>query len=163
MNEKLNVLFIITDAMRADHMGCAGNPIVKTPNLDKLAAEGVRFTNHFCNNPICMPNRATLITGVYPNVHGVRSNGINLRKDIPTIIQTLRKRGWYTAAIGKVHHQYWLAPFKHKSRSAESLTDWVLNRDNSYPVRDNFPLPYYGYEEVEVISGNGSVCAGHYT
>ncbi|MFX1429605.1 MAG: sulfatase [Promethearchaeota archaeon] len=163
MNEKLNVLFIITDAMRADHMGCAGNTIVKTPNLDKLAAEGVRFTNHFCNNPICMPNRATLITGVYPNVHGVRSNGINLRKDLPTIIQTLRKRGWYTAAIGKVHHQYWLAPFKHKSRSAESLTDWVLNRDNSYPVRDNFPLPYYGYEEVEVISGNGSVCAGHYT
>jgi arylsulfatase A-like enzyme len=110
-----------------------------------------------------MPNRATLITGVYPNVHGVRSNGINLREDIPTIIQTLRKRGWYTAAIGKVHHQYWLGPFKHKSRSAESLTDWVLNKGKSYPVRDNFPLPYYGYEEVEVISGNGSVCAGHYT
>ncbi|MFX1390031.1 MAG: sulfatase, partial [Promethearchaeota archaeon] len=54
-------------------------------------------------------------------------------------------------------------PFKHKIRSAESLTDWSIKRDNSYPVRENFPLPYYGYEEVEVISGNGSVCAGHYT
>ncbi|MFX1390814.1 MAG: sulfatase-like hydrolase/transferase, partial [Promethearchaeota archaeon] len=140
MSEKLNVLFIITDAMRADHMGCAGNSILKTPNIDKLAKEGIRFTNHYCSNPICMPNRATLLTGVYPNVHGVRSNGINLRKDIPTITQTLKKRGWHTAAIGKVHHQYWLAPFKHKSRSAESLTDWSIKRDNSYPVRENFPL-----------------------
>ncbi|MEE9378610.1 MAG: sulfatase-like hydrolase/transferase [Candidatus Lokiarchaeia archaeon] len=163
MSEKLNVLFIITDAMRADHMSCAGNQTVKTPNLDRLAMEGIRFTNHFCTNPICMPNRATLITGVYPNVHGVRSNGINLRQDIPTIIQTLRKRGWHTAAFGKIHHQYWLGPFKHKSRSAESLTDWSLSRYNSYPVRDNFPIPYYDYEEVEVISGNGTVCAGHYT
>jgi arylsulfatase A-like enzyme len=163
MTEKQNVLFIITDAMRADHMSCASNTIIKTPNLDSLAKEGVRFTNHYCTNPICMPNRATLLTGVYPNVHGVRSNGINLRHDIPTIIQTVKKRGWHTAAIGKIHHQYWLGPFKHKSRSAECLTDWVLNRDKSYPVRKNFPLPYYGYEEVEVISGNGTVCAGHYT
>ena len=163
MSEKLNVLFIITDAMRADHMSCAGNTIVRTPNLDRLAAEGVRFNNHFCTNPICMPNRATLITGVYPNVHGVRSNGINLQQDIPTITQILKKKGWYTAAIGKIHHQFWLAPFKHKYRSAESLTDWVLNRDKSYPIKENFPIPYYGYEEVEVISGNGTVCAGHYT
>ncbi|MFX0021600.1 MAG: sulfatase [Candidatus Hermodarchaeota archaeon] len=163
MSEKLNVLFIITDAMRADHMSCAGNPTIKTPNLDKLAKEGTRFTNHYCTNPICMPNRASLLTGVYPNVHGVRSNGINLRQDIPTITQTLNKRGWYTAAIGKIHHQYWLGPFKHRSRSAESLIDWAHDRDKSYPVRNHFPLPYYGYEEVEVISGNGTVCAGHYT
>ncbi|MFX1587799.1 MAG: sulfatase [Promethearchaeota archaeon] len=158
----MNVLFIITDAQRADHLGCAGNPLVKTPNLDRLAKEGIRFTNHFCSNPICQPNRATLVTGVYPNVHGVRSNGINLRKDIPTIIQTLRKRGWHTAAIGKIHHQYWLGPFRHKSRSAESLTDWVTAKDKTFPVRDNFPLPYYGYNEVELISGNGTVCSGHY-
>ncbi|MFX1411025.1 MAG: sulfatase [Promethearchaeota archaeon] len=162
MSEKLNVLFIITDAQRADHLGCAGNPTLKTPNLDRLANEGVRFTNHFCTNPICMPNRATLVTGVYPNVHGVRSNGINLPYNIPTIIQTLNKRGWYTAAIGKIHHQYWLGPFRHKSRSAESITDWAIKREKSYPVRDNFPLPYYGYQEVEVVSGNGSVCSGHY-
>ncbi len=162
MNEKKNVLFIITDAMRADHMSCAGNPTVKTPNIDKLAAEGVRFTNHFCNNPICMPNRATLLTGVYPNVHGVRSNGMVLSKDVPTITQTLVKRGWHTAAIGKIHHQYWIGAFKHKYRSAESFTDWSLERDKSYPVREYFPIPYYGYEEVELISGNGTVCAGHY-
>jgi len=158
MSEKLNVLFIITDAQRADHLGCARNPIVKTPNIDRLAKEGVRFTNHFCTNPICMPNRATLITGVYPNVHGVRSNGINLNREIPTIIQTLKKRGWHTSAIGKIHHQFWLGAFKHKSRSVESLDDWADHKISSRI----FPLDYYGYEEVEVISGNGSVCAGHY-
>ena len=120
MSDKMNVILFITDALRGDHLACAGNNIVKTPNIDRLASEGVRFSAHFCTNPICMPNRASLATGVYPNVHGVRSNGINLREDIPTIAQTLRKKGWHTASIGKIHHQYWLGPFRHKSRSAES-------------------------------------------
>jgi arylsulfatase A-like enzyme len=156
------VLFIITDAQRVDHLGCYGNSTVKTPNIDRLASEGVRFTNYFCTNPICMPNRATLATGLYPNVHGVRSNGINLREDIPTIIGTVREKGWHTAAVGKIHHQYWLAPFKHRYTSAESIDDWTLEDYGNKPVRDNFPLPYYGFNDVEVVSGNGSVCSGHY-
>ena len=162
MSEKKNVLFIISDAHRADHLSCYGNNILKTPNIDNLAGDGVRFTNCFCTNPICMPNRATLATGLYPNVHGVRSNGINLREDIPTVAKTLRKRGWHTTSIGKIHHQFWLAPFKVKYKSAESLVSWVDNTDKD-PVRNDFPLPYYGFSEVEVISGNGTVCAGHYT
>ncbi|MHA1805884.1 MAG: sulfatase family protein [Promethearchaeota archaeon] len=162
MNEKKNVLFIITDAQRKDHLSCYGNRILKTPNLDKLAADGMRFTNYFCANPICMPNRATLATGVYPNVHGVRSNGINLREDIPTIMSTLRKRGWYTAAIGKIHHQFWMAPFKRKSVSAESIASWAELKGRKDPVRESFPILYYGYEHVEVVIGNGSICSGHY-
>ncbi len=158
MSEKFNVLFIITDAQRADHMGCAGNPHVKTPNLDRLAKQGTRFTNYFCTNPICMPNRATLATGLYPNVHGVRSNGINLSENITTIIEVLRKKGWHTAAIGKIHHQYWLGRFKHKYHSYEGLDEWADKKVTS----KNFPSPYYGYEEVELISGNGTVCTGHY-
>ena len=78
MNENMNVLFIITDQQRADMMGCSGNKIIETPNLDRLAKDSVRFSNAFCTSPMCMPNRATMITGYYPNVHGVRSNGINL-------------------------------------------------------------------------------------
>jgi len=162
MTEKMNVLFIITDAHRADHMSCAGNPILKTPNLDRLAKEGVRFTNHFCTNPICVPNRATMLTGVYPNVHGCRSNGINLREDIPKITETLKKRGWHTAAIGKIHHQFWIAPFKHKWKSAEDVVSWSLDNVGKNPVKENFPIPYYGYEEVNLVVGNGSICTGHY-
>ena len=99
MSEKMNVLFIITDAQRYDYLSCYGNPILKTPNIDRLASESIRFTNYFCANPICMPNRATMVTGIYPNVHGVRSNGMILREVIPTIIDTLQNRGWHTAAI----------------------------------------------------------------
>ncbi|MFX0075713.1 MAG: sulfatase, partial [Candidatus Hermodarchaeota archaeon] len=110
-----------------------------------------------------MPNRATLLTGLYPNVHGVRSNGINLNEQIPTITKVLQKRGWHTAAIGKIHHQFWLGPFRHRSKSSESLISWAVDKGKNDPVGENFPLPYYGYEEVELISGNGSVCAGHYT
>lgn len=158
LSEKMNVLFIMCDALRYNHLGCMGNEVVKTPNIDKLADEGVTFTNYFCTNPICMPNRATLETGVYPNVHGVRSNGINLDEECPTMIKTLRKRGWHTVAIGKIHHQYWMAPFKHRYKSYEGLVEWATKKVTS----DTFPKPYYGYEEVEVVSGNGSICAGHY-
>ena len=162
MKKKMNVLFIITDAQRYDHLGCYGNSTLKTPNIDKLAEDGLRFTNYFCANPICMPNRATLITGVYPNVHGVRSNGINLNLNIPTLPKTLSKRGWHTAAIGKIHHQFWMAPFKRKILSAENIASWVDPKGRKDPVRKNFPSPYYGYEHVEVVIGNGSICSGHY-
>jgi len=103
ISEQMNVLFIMTDQQRADHISCSGNSILKTPNIDKLASEGVRFTNAFCTSPYCMPNRATMLTGLYPNVHGVRSNGMRLSEDIPTITKTLGKEGWRTAAFGKLH------------------------------------------------------------
>ncbi|GAH02722.1 unnamed protein product, partial [marine sediment metagenome] len=160
MKEKMNVIFIITDAQRADHLGCAGNPYVKTPNIDNLAREGVRFSNYYCTNPICMPNRATLLTGLYPNVHGVRSNGMNLNENLPTITKVLQKRGWHTTAIGKMHHQFWLGPYRHRTKSSESLISWAVDKGKNDPVGTNFPLPYYGYDEVELISGNGTVCAG---
>ncbi|MFX1288394.1 MAG: sulfatase, partial [Promethearchaeota archaeon] len=115
------------------------------------------------SNPICMPNRATLLTGLYPNVHGVRSNGINLNENLITITKVLKRRGWYTAAVGKIHHQFWLGPFRHKTKSSESLISWAVDKGKNDPVGKNFPLPYYGYDEVELVSGNGTVCAGHYT
>ncbi len=162
MTEKKNVLFIISDAHRADFMSCMGHSVLKTPNLDRLANEGVLFTNHFCTNPMCLPNRASMVTGLYPNAHGVRSNGINLNENIPTIINLLRKRGWHTTAIGKIHHQYWIAPFKHKYKSAEDIVSWSTEKSTNDPVKERFPLPYYGYEKVELVVGNGSVCSGHY-
>jgi arylsulfatase A-like enzyme len=162
MTDKLNVLFIMTDQHRADHMSCAGNKVLNTPNLDRLANEGIRFSNAYCSNPMCMPNRATLLTGVYPTIHGVRSNGINLPFDIPTITQTLIKRGWHTAAIGKLHLQFWGPPYKIKEKSAESFGDWMADELGDNPVRENFPIPYYFFEEVEMVAGHGDFLAGHY-
>ncbi len=162
MSERMNVIFIITDQQRYDHLGCSGNSILRTPNIDRFSRDGVHFTNAFCANPTCMPNRATLLTGLYPNVHGVRSNGMILSKDVPTITQTLVKEGWYTAAFGKLHHQFNVAPYKLHCKSAENFQDWVFNQEGDYPVGNNFPIPYYGYQEVETVLGHGSCLCGHY-
>jgi arylsulfatase A-like enzyme len=72
MNQRPNFLFIITDQHRADHLGCYGNTVVKTPNIDRLAKNGTRFEKFYVATPICMPNRATLMTGRMPSLHGAR-------------------------------------------------------------------------------------------
>ncbi|MHA1257989.1 MAG: sulfatase-like hydrolase/transferase, partial [Promethearchaeota archaeon] len=101
MSEKMNVLFFITDQQRADHLGCAGNPVLKTPNLDRLASEGVRFNSAYVASPTCMPNRASILTGLHPNmctrVYGMRLDSL---EHIPKFPDILRKEGYVTKAIG---------------------------------------------------------------
>ena len=70
-----NFLFVIADQLRFDNLGCYGNRIVKTPNIDALAAKSFVSDAFYVATPICMPNRATLLTGRMPSVHGVRHNG----------------------------------------------------------------------------------------
>lgn len=159
----MNVLFIITDQQRADHLSCAGNPILKTPNIDSIGNDGVMFTNAFVANPMCMPNRASLLTGLYPNMHGLRSNGINLPLNVPTITQTLQKRGYHTVNVGKMHLQFHFPPFRRKSKAAEVTQYWLADEIGDNPIRENFPIPYYGFNEVEIVLGHGDHCAGHYT
>ena len=100
-----NVLLIITDQHRADHLGCYGNRQVRTPHLDWLAARGQRFERCYVANPICMPNRATLLTGRMPSVNGVRHNGVPLPLESVTFAEVMRRAGYRTALIGKAHLQ----------------------------------------------------------
>ena len=69
-----NVLFILCDDLRWNAMGCAGHSALKTPHIDRLAAEGVRFANTFCTTSLCSPSRASILTGRYAHAHGVRDN-----------------------------------------------------------------------------------------
>ena len=78
MANRPNFLFIITDQHRADHLGCTGHPVLKTPNIDSIAARGTTFNRFYVATPVCQPNRSTLVTGRMPSLHGVRSNGIPL-------------------------------------------------------------------------------------
>jgi len=158
----MNVLFIITDTQRANYLSCMGNPILKTPNIDSIGENGVIFTNCFSANPFCMPNRATIATGKYPNVHGVRSNGINLPSDVPTIYETLSNRGWHTAAIGKLHFQNYLPARTKKYQSVENVLKWAYQKDYKDLLKE-FPKPYYGFEDVEITLGHGDLVMGHYT
>ena len=163
MKEKMNVLFITTDQHRVDMLHCYGNNLIKTPNIDKLANESVRFTNAFCTNPMCMPNRATWLTGYYPNVHGVRSNGINLPTNIPTITQTLVDQGYHTINVGKTHFNFWTPPYKPKDHSLECFDIWKDPDPKKRSITKNaLPSPYYGFEENYLTIGHGPLVLGHY-
>ncbi|MFC1461734.1 sulfatase-like hydrolase/transferase, partial [Verrucomicrobiota bacterium] len=104
-----NIIVITTDQQRYDTLGVTGNPIVKTPHIDRLAAEGVLFTRAYCQSTICVPSRACLHTGKYIHQHGVQymENEIEKTPPLPpwekTFMDRLQEAGYYTGAVGKIH------------------------------------------------------------
>jgi len=94
-----NVLLITLDTTRADHLGCYGHKPAKTPNLDRLAREGIRFARVYCPAPLTLPSHASIMTGLYPVTHGVRNNGHDLPSGIMTLAEILKGRGYSTAAF----------------------------------------------------------------
>jgi len=94
-----NVLLITLDTTRADHLGCYGHKPAKTPNLDRLAREGIRFTRVYCPAPLTLPSHSSIMTGLYPVTHGVRNNGHDLPFGIRTLAEILKGRGYSTAAF----------------------------------------------------------------
>jgi len=100
---KPNIIFIFPDQMRGEAMHCAGNKDIITPNLDKLASEGVLFTNAISNTPVCVPARGTLITGRYPLSHRAVTNDLPLGNNQISIAEVLKIKGYETGYIGKWH------------------------------------------------------------
>lgn len=98
-----NVLVILTDDQRWDALGCAGHPHLKTPHIDRLAAEGIRFPNAFCTTSLCSPSRASILSGLYAHTHGVVNNFTEYPQDLPSFPAALQKAGYATAYIGKWH------------------------------------------------------------
>ena len=98
-----NVLYILCDDLRPAALGCYGSPHVKTPHIDKLASEGVRFANAFCTTSLCSPSRASILTGLYAHTHTVTNNFSELPEHLPTFPKQLKSAGYKTAYIGKWH------------------------------------------------------------
>jgi N-acetylglucosamine-6-sulfatase len=98
-----NVVFILTDDQRWDCLGCAGHPFLKTPNMDRLANEGVRFANAFVTNSLCSPSRASFLSGLYPHRHRVINNFTEYPDTLPSYPRALHAAGYNTAYIGKWH------------------------------------------------------------
>ena len=98
-----NILFIVTDDQRADTLGCAGNPIIKTPHVDRLAREGVRFERSFVTTPICAASRASLFTGTFERTHGYTFTKPPLTRAFTSISYpaVLRGTGYRTGFVGK--------------------------------------------------------------
>ena len=102
----VNLLFILSDQHRAEAMACSGHPLVQTPNLDRLAAEGVRFGSATVQAPLCVPSRASLFTGSYPQLHRATNNISRLPPEQLTWAEHLREQGYRTRSIGRVHGIY---------------------------------------------------------
>jgi len=169
-----NYLVFMTDQHRADWLGCAGHPLLRTPNIDGLANAGTRFSEFHVASPVCMPNRASFMTGRMPSVHGLRYNGCLLPQRANTFVDVLAQAGYRTASIGKSH----LQPFTDSNpvRATDTETRLIveawkddgLDYQNEQPEKYrgpeifSFPLPYYGFQHVDMVTGHGDRCGGHY-
>lgn len=182
MTMRPNFLFIITDQHRADHLGCYGNPVVQTPNLDDLAARGRRYERFYVANPICMPNRASIMTGRMSSLHGVRHNGIALSYDDTTFVELLRDAGYHTGLIGKSHLQSFTGlpatkryqPIAGLDTPSLSLRDAVKNHRHGpeydlevapkwdRPLAERLMGHFYGFDHVEIAADHGDKAAGDY-
>lgn len=177
-----NFLLFITDQQRADFLGCYGHPVLRTPHIDSIAAQGTAFERFYVASPVCMPNRASLMTGRMPSVHGVRSNGIPLSMNAVTFVDLLRDAGYRTALIGKSHLQNFSPhPPMIKRRPprdgfhepSEALTQ-ALRHDLTAPkyeqetpeywneVDARVHTPFYGFDHVTLMRAHGDQPGGDY-
>lgn len=168
-----NFLLFITDQQRADHIGAYGNPVVKTPALDALAARAWRAERCYVASPICMPNRASLLTGRLPSVHGARHNGIPLSFSEMTFVERLREAGYRTALVGKSHLQN-ISGQAAVPQPGDPETQGEARRPDpgrfdqewgpSWAADDSFDLdlPFYGFEHVDLVINHGDTAGGHY-
>jgi len=101
--KKPNVLFLLCDDIRWNALSCAGHPNIKTPHIDRIANEGVRFANMFCTTSLCSPSRASILTGLYAHTHGVTNNFTELPASRTHWAQRLHDEGYATAYMGKWH------------------------------------------------------------
>lgn len=129
--QRPNILILYTDQQRWDAIGVNGNDEIHTPNLDRLANEGVNFDHYFVQNPVCMPSRLSFLTGRYPSTAGVTHMGVPVPEDTVTLPRLLAPYGYHSANIGKLHFQ------PHANR----------DHRNQYPS--------YGFDQLEISDEPG--------
>src|SRR5262245_56574279 len=182
MSKLPNFILFITDQQRADFLGCYGHPVLRTPHIDSIAAKGTIFDRFYVASPVCMPNRASLMTGRMPSVHGVRSNGIPLSMNAVTFVDLFRHAGYRTALIGKSHLQNFTqhAPLIKRPPPRAGYHD--ASKDIAQALRHDLDsakyeqetpeywaskdatirTPFYGFDHVTLVRAHGDEPGGDY-
>lgn len=170
MSTRPNVLFVITDQHRADHVGFMGNEVVRTPNLDALAARGTVFDNMWVANPVCMPNRSSIVTGRMPSAHGVIFNDRSLDWNVATHIRQFRESGWRTGLFGKSHLQHGMSRNSVMAGNLRPVATPIhpdgwnnLEHEELYlDGEPDWPDDFYGFGRVELAIDHGAKVSGHH-
>lgn len=169
MADRPNVLFIITDQQRADHVGFAGNDIVRTPHIDSIAARGMVFDNAWVANPVCMPNRSSIMTGRMPTAHGVIFNDRSLDWRANTFVRSFRSAGYRTGLLGKAHLQHGMSrgdahTIERPVSSDPHPAGWDTVEDFERYVAGDLPDldDFYGFDTVELTLDHGGRVTGHH-
>ena len=148
MRRPRNILFVTTDQQRYDALGCNGGRVARTPVCDALAAAGIRYERAHTQNVVCMPSRATMVTGQYPRTHGVVANGIAFPSESPSVMRHLKQEaGYRTALVGKAHFE-------------PALDLGVRFRQNRLAAEGSFG-PWLGFDHVE-LALHGPVGSTHW-
>ena len=155
MSNQPNLVLIFSDQHRGDALGCVGNPVVHTPNLDALAAEGVTFRNCHTNSPLCMPARASLLTGLYVNEHGAWGNRNEADRHGPSHVRNIRDAGYCTAVIGKTHFRLYQADDGHTRDHVSGLHDWGY--EFVHEVKDTIPSATHRCYYSDFLSRRGKL------
>ena len=147
MPERPNILWICTDQQRRDTLGCAGNPFVRTPHLDALAAGGVRFDRCFVQNPLCAPSRASFLTGRYPRTTRMRQNGQTIPADELMVTRLLADAGYHCGLVGKLH-----------TGATDAAAGFISEerRDDGYHYFQWSPKPFPDWRDPEDYSATNA-------
>ncbi len=138
-NRKPNLLFLIADDHAGYVLGADGNPRARTPNLDSLASESVRFARNYCNSPVCTPSRQSILTGQMPHAAGVTTLMTPLSDEKPTVAKQLLAAGYSTGVIGKMHWNRDSEPGLHGFEWAKA--DRAAYEWHSQSVKNPKPVP----------------------
>ncbi len=150
------ILFVTTDQQRYDTLGCNGGLLSRTPVVDRLASEGLRYERAVPQSVVCMPSRSTMLTGQHPRTHGVWMNGVPLPVDAPSVAAELHRAGYRTALVGKSHFEPFIDPF---GRFTENTLARAGMATVPSPWHDGTVGPHRGFDHMELAthSPNGQL------
>jgi len=156
-----NLIFFLTDQQHFRTLQANGCPEAQTPNLDRLAREGLNFQNHFVTNPVCAPSRGSIWTGRYPSENGLYGNGCSLPETETTLPMALKQAGYATAHFGKLHLEPTMTHgLSHRNYGFDTCRlaegdQWFTHDDYNLWLRENHPKAYFEFYHQMANEGHG--------